>query len=834
MAQYYKILSVLGGLILITFWIGDYNWLWRTKKDVPEVYWVGLRDYYFWGFCIAPAILSHFITIWGHYYRADSIFQRSISQVSWPSALTLSERVSRKLNMTSIWEKKDSFWGYSVKFWMLSFVALAVNLIWFIQPISYNIEKALKREDESASVVWAAHIGYGSGYASMGACGMIMLLVLRRSMLHALGFTYADLLPLHRGMGFALIFWSVLHTIGYMVHLGIEGELAAEINFDGETRGPQNIIGFVALAALIAMYFLSLPSIRRRFYWIFIVSHRYLTIIAFAGTLMHYPYFMTWYYVVPSMCLFLADRFIPKIVQAFSVGRDVICSFDEKSDILTVIITSRNRLEPLKPYYPGDYVSLQLRSMNEIYHPFTIASYWPEDPYTMTLYIRTFGENKDSWTKYVADLCNQSKTKSIVLPMNVDGVFGDRSHDYLCSDEIVIFSAGAAITTFMPLIKSIAACIDAEQASSVPQKTIRMFLICTFRYEDELYAYGDFLHQITNDARFTSWLRTTIYVSRASKILYLPDQPSPNTSTITGRSQQKQQQQKQYELPPASPIESIETVAQDHDAQPQLLGDVKTTSKTVDIVIDNDDCKTEAISNQRYQDRVLPTFLAADSSRVSTLHATRDLLITAALLVIPFAAYIGVRFAPIEGFWDGNGTWEGKYFWCRTTRIYDQNMTNKCMWNYTMTPGVVQILVASLIGYTLMYIGRRITRREADATKTAVEDGATSGNTRAYLETILQNQMMEKDGSIVFKSSRLDIGKTIEDLIAENVGMVRPTRAKAAVAIGNRREMASAPEMSGKTTTVFVGGPDGFMDSVEKAHKKAAWSVEFHRETWSP
>jgi hypothetical protein len=41
---------------------------------------------------------------------------------------------------------------------------------------------------------------------------MILLLVLRRSMLHALGFTYADLLPLHRGMGFAIIFWSTAHT----------------------------------------------------------------------------------------------------------------------------------------------------------------------------------------------------------------------------------------------------------------------------------------------------------------------------------------------------------------------------------------------------------------------------------------------------------------------------------------------------------------------------------------------------------------------------------------------------------------------------------------------
>ncbi|KAG0298770.1 ferric/cupric-chelate reductase [Linnemannia gamsii] len=791
MAETYKVISVLGGLMLTIFWIGDYSWLWTTKNKVLEVYFVGLRDYYFWGYCISPAIISHFVTIWGHYYRADSIFQRSISQVSWPSALTLSERVDKRLNQISFWEKKDGYFGYTVKYWFLSFIAFAVNMVWFIQPITKNIGKALDDpEGDAPWAIWAAYIGFGSGYAAMGACGMILLLVLRRSMLHALGFTYADLLPLHRGMGFAIIFWSVLHTVGYMAHFAYDNEFAAEINFDGETRGPQNIVGFVALAAMLAMAILSLPVVRRRCYWLFIVSHRYLTIISLAGTLMHYPYFMTWYYVVPSMCLFLADRFIPKIVQAFSVGREVVCSFDEHTDIVTIVITSRSRLEPMKPYYPGDYISLQLRCLGEIYHPFTIASYWPEDPYSMTLYIRTFGDNKDSWTRQLAALCGQSG-KSVLLPMNVEGVFGDRMHDYLCSDEIVIFAAGAAITTFMPLIKSIAARIDAEAASGVPQKSLRMYLICTFRYESELYSYGDFLHQITHDVRFTSWLRTSIHVSRAEKI--------PRVITSSDN------------IPPSSPVESIETVAQE-EQKPQLLGDVKKTSGSIAYG------KIEVADN-RYQGRVLPTFLAADSARISTIHAVRDLAITAAILLIPFAAYIGIRYTPIEGYG------EGKYFWCQTTRIYDQNMTNKCMWNYTMTPGVVQIGVASLIGYVLMYLGRRLTRREADAAKNATDDGATSGNTRAYLESVLRTQIMEYDGTIPFKPSRLDVEKYITDLMAEDIGM------------GNTKAVkkdAGKNEVAGKTTTVFAGGPDGFLDSVEKANRKAKWSVDFHRETWSP
>ncbi|KAG0272319.1 hypothetical protein BGZ95_011930 [Linnemannia exigua] len=776
MVEKYKVVAAMSALVMIIFWIGDYEWLWTTKKTVVEVYWVGLRDYYFWGYCISPSIFSHFVTIWGHYYRADSIFQRSLSQVSWPSALTLKERVSRNLNKISIWEKKDSYFGYTVKYWLLSLLAFAVNMIWFVQPIVRSASnKKQEDEEDSPLALWAAYIGFGSGYAAMGACGMILLLVLRRSMLHALGFTYADLLPLHRGMGFAVIFWSTLHTIGYMVHIGMDNALAEELNFDGETRGPQNLVGFVALAAMLAMAILSLPQIRRRFFWLFIVSHRYLTIISFAGTLMHYPYFMIWYYVVPSMCLYLADRFIPKIVQAFSVGREVICSFDENSDIVTIVITSRNRMEPLKPYYPGDYISLQLRSLGEIYHPFTIASYWPDDPYSMTLYIRTFGDSKDSWTRQLAEICGQDG-KSVVLPMNVDGVFGDRMHDYLCSDEIVIFAAGAAITTFMPLIKSIAARIDAEAASGVPQNTIRMYLICTFRYESELYAYGDFLHQITNDIRFTSWLRTTIHVSRAEK------NPRIAIANATGTKTQDL-------TPPASPTESesIETVAQEYNTVPQLLGDSKRTH----IVSGSGKGASDNNQQYRYKERVLSTFLAADSARVSTLHAVRDLLITAALLLIPFATYIGVRYAPIEGAWNG----------------------------------VAQIGAACLVGYILMFIGRHITRREAKAAQLATDDGATSGNTRPYLESVLRAQIMDYDGTIAFKPSRLDVEKYIADLIAEDVGMGQ-TRAL--------KKTAGKEEIVGKTTTVFVGGPDGFLDSVEKANRKAKWSVDFHRETWSP
>ncbi|KAG0371293.1 hypothetical protein BGX24_001754, partial [Mortierella sp. AD032] len=102
----------------------------------------------------------------------------------------------------------------------------------------------------------------------------------------------------------------------------------------------------------------------------------------------------------------------------------------------------------------------------------------------MTLYIRTFEDSRLSWTCNLAKLCG-NEDKRIRVKANVDGVFGDRRHEYLNSETMIIFVAGAAITTFMSLIKAIAAQIA---ASDEPLR-MQLHLICTFRTRSELHAY---------------------------------------------------------------------------------------------------------------------------------------------------------------------------------------------------------------------------------------------------------------------------------------------------------------------------------------------------------
>ncbi|KAI7825211.1 hypothetical protein BC939DRAFT_492347 [Gamsiella multidivaricata] len=516
----FQTLALSFTLVFTLYLVADFTLTWLGGSGSRDIYYYNKRDLYFVTLFILPAIASHLVTIWGHYYRADNIFRESIAKVS---TATASER-----KRIGIWERHDPWFGFTVRYWMLVLVSVLLNLVWFLQPIVTYLPQSIKFLGVYGAIT--AYLAFGCGYAAMGSCGMLLLLVLRRSMLQALGFTYADILPLHRWMGVAFIFWGTVHMVSYILYYVHFDAFWRNFNFDGNTRGPQNMIALFAYVALLGLGFTAIPQIRRSCYLLFITTHRIFTVIVFLGTLMHFPYYMIWYYVLPSVCLYLADRFVPKFIQSCSIARKVECTLNKEADIMTLVMVSRNRLEPLKPYYPGDYVNVEIPELSSICHPFTIASYWAEDPYSMTLYIRTFQETRTSWTGALANMCEESE-ETVLVEANIDGAFGDRNHDYLSTNVMVIFAAGAAITSFMSLLKAIAAQIEAAEGTMDNPATIQVYLIGTFRYESELYAYGDFMHRITHDPRFTSWLHTELYVSRPDK--YTPPAECPSGECTT-------------------------------------------------------------------------------------------------------------------------------------------------------------------------------------------------------------------------------------------------------------------------------------------------------------
>ncbi|KAG0369002.1 ferric/cupric-chelate reductase [Gamsiella multidivaricata] len=811
----FQTLALSFTLVFTLYLVADFTLTWLGGSGSRDIYYYNKRDLYFVTLFILPAIASHLVTIWGHYYRADNIFRESIAKVS---TATASER--KKIG---IWERHDPWFGFTVRYWMLVLVSVLLNLVWFLQPIVTYLPQSIKFLGVYGAIT--AYLAFGCGYAAMGSCGMLLLLVLRRSMLQALGFTYADILPLHRWMGVAFIFWGTVHMVSYILYYVHFDAFWRNFNFDGNTRGPQNMIALFAYVALLGLGFTAIPQIRRSCYLLFITTHRIFTVIVFLGTLMHFPYYMIWYYVLPSVCLYLADRFVPKFIQSCSIARKVECTLNKEADIMTLVMVSRNRLEPLKPYYPGDYVNVEIPELSSICHPFTIASYWAEDPYSMTLYIRTFQETRTSWTGALANMCEESE-ETVLVEANIDGAFGDRNHDYLSTNVMVIFAAGAAITSFMSLLKAIAAQIEAAEGTMDNPATIQVYLIGTFRYESELYAYGDFMHRITHDPRFTSWLHTELYVSRPDK--YTPPAECPSgectSEFVCGRvdgddggkavNESTSLLAKGRKLRYGAAEVSVNgcdgcgdgkgccmEAASSSSSSSMTITNAASACSPITIPVKVDDTPAEIAA--MYQYKSLPTFEAASSATIATVHAKKDLVATTIMLVVPMRVFPWSRTIPWAGAVLGYlGLWAAR---------------NTNLWQSRSSGSITDTEAHSAGDGGVKNAYRNLVQGLS---------GLDTASPRPVKNTDLDNRNRVKDvhvakGTIPFKRGRIQVNHHIQELKALGIG----------------REDGCAMEVEEARrggVLVFGGGPDAFVDMIEESCKKARWQVDFHRETWAP
>ncbi|KAG0246259.1 hypothetical protein BGX31_003449 [Mortierella sp. GBA43] len=797
-------------LIPIGYNFVDYDLTWATKIGTNWFY--NVRDYYVIGACIAPSVLGHIASIWGHYYRAEREFQHSIAKVTTPKS------VKQKI---SLWER-HIWWGYTVKYWIMVAMVVLLNLTWFIFPMVVDVSDNIARYGNVSGIFLA--IGDAAAYCIVACCGMIMFLVLRRSMLHAIGFTYAEIIPLHRWLGALIVAWSTLHAIGYIGYLGNQGTLQSSINFFDLGRGTLNMMGVFAYGAVCILGIGAIPQIRRRCYLFFISTHRFFTAVFFVGMMTHYPSPMLWYYLLPTIILFLVDRFVPKLMQARTVMPEATCSLNSDADIIRMTFTSP---EPMKPYYPGDYITVQL-----------------------------------SWTGQLAKLCGKDD-KRIRVRANIDGVFGDRRHDYLKSETMIIFIAGAAITTFMSLIKAIAAQIA---ASNDPLR-MQLHMICTFRTRSELHAYGSFLHQITRDPRFTSWLHVELYVSRPDKPQTLMgahahvvknDIQVPATTqvkkqkkarfaslkrtgtmlkralsgrTIVGETNEKEQSQEVAAVatalvPATSSVsqesslkrsESIHTVVDLEDiaeeTEPskatgsgsslpekiQTVAEASTSSSSASATNESADPPSPS-KTMTYHDQPLPTFQAAGSASAATHWAKLDLFVTCMLILVPLAGWCLARTV----------SWEGPSKWCVTNKTKSTLISAQCRWTYSLIPGTIQILVASIFGYFGVWLARKmLLRRGRDVEK----GGLPYPDFDKEDERLATEDGNWDEGDVVYTRGRLDVKKIIQSFVDSGVG--------------NKQDGQGL-------VSVFGGGPEGFVNMIEKQVKTADWCADFHRETWAP
>ncbi|KAF9951599.1 hypothetical protein BGZ65_005849 [Modicella reniformis] len=189
-----------------------------------------------------------------------------------------------------------------------------------------------------------------------------------------------------------------------------------------------------------------------------------------------------------------------------------------------------------------------------------------------------------------------------------------------------------------------------------------------------------------------------------------------------------------------------------------------------------------------YDDQPLPTFQAAGSTAASTRWAKLDLFVTCVLIFVPLAAWCVARTV----------SWEGSDKWCVTSKARGAIIQATCRWTYDMIPGTIQVAVTSIAGYFAVWLARTILlRRGRDLEKGGLP----------------YPDFDKEDERLATEDGRLDVRKTIQSFVDAGVGKKE-----------NGRGLVS----------VFGGGPEGFVNMVEKQAMKADWSVDFHRETWAP
>ncbi|GJJ72393.1 hypothetical protein EMPS_04750 [Entomortierella parvispora] len=576
--------------------------------------------------------------------------------------------------------------------------------------------------------------------------------------------------------------------------------LKSDIAFTDKTRGNRNLCGVFALCGLVVLGVFALPKVRRAFYPVYLYVHRCAAFIFLTGLMMHYPSVMLWYYILPSFILFLLDRFVPRILQAWSLDPTATFTLNVDARIVRIQLSSR---EPMKPYLPGDFIRIMVPGLGNIYHPFTIASYWPEDPYKMTLFVRVFGNSRLCWTNALAKVCNGNEgpkdRKVANLRVHVDGPYGGRRHDYLKADTVIIFIAGTAITTFMALIKAIAAQIAASPGPS----RMQLYLICTFHTCSELHAYGSFLHQITHDPRFTNWLHAEIFITRPEKRETSQGAPTRAASNHTATCSHIS----------ADTAGSITTHLLLPTVEPEFSphSEKKATGSTI------------------YDGRPLPTF---DSSSISAglasnRQAKYDLAISFVLVVIPLSVFYGLRAV----------SWEGSSHWCRTTMDINSNRTVLiCDWTYALIPGFAHLITFLVLGYSAIYFARRSHRRRMQRERRGADVEGNEAMTGAGREsTFGLDDGNWDEGDVPYTRGRMKISQVIQNFLDKGIGCSSSSAQRPVFSMetGETQEPKEGQLGTSGLVAVLAGGPEGFVNMIKCRVYKAAWSVEFYRVTWT-
>jgi hypothetical protein len=233
--------------------------------------------------------------------------------------------------------------------------------------------------------------------------------------------------------------------------------------------------GFPLLFTLLVIVWFSHKPNRDRNYELFMCSHLagtsiFCCLLAFHGVYLGKLYTYKW--IMGPIVLYLSDRVYRKVVE----NNGTVFIRENSQSCMDNGIT-KLELPRVFHFKAGQYAELKIPSMSEHeWHPFTIASA-PHEP-TMVFYIKTVGEEGNSWTHKLRSRMRESSVLGATmsdfgdLEVRCRGPYGTPAQHHGQYDRVVLISGGVGSTPFLSIAKHVDHVIRGFDLVSLPQKSV--------------------------------------------------------------------------------------------------------------------------------------------------------------------------------------------------------------------------------------------------------------------------------------------------------------------------------------------------------------------------
>lgn len=312
-------------------------------------------------------------------------------------------------------------------------------------------------------------INFNSSLILICCCRVTLTWLRSLHLVHVIGFPLDDAIGFHKLIGWAIGFFSLLHTVGHYVNF-IKYAPSRKITTPHalflKTTG---LSGHLLLLIVTAMVVTAgIVGIRKKNYEVFYYAHKlfylYFVLISLHGA---FCFLRTdsltkpciaprsWIWILPGVVLYVSEL-------VFTSWRSRRFTYVSKVIMHQSRVFEVQMRKPSLAFTPGQYILLKVPAVSWFqWHPFTITSA-PEDDF-ISAHIHVIGD----WTYKVADsfgiktkdgstqLGSLLSTPEVMPRVLIDGPYGAASQGFSKYEVVVCIGAGIGQTPFSSVLRSI-------------------------------------------------------------------------------------------------------------------------------------------------------------------------------------------------------------------------------------------------------------------------------------------------------------------------------------------------------------------------------------------